>query len=210
MILLSQNAECPSRCFVCDHFTLIQDDEPVRHWDHIFQPMLTDQDGRAQLSVDAAKGLQEVCCCNGVQLAGGLVQDQHIRLQNHDGGQIQKLLLTAGELGHFHVEPGLDAEEAGHLSHSSTNCSILKAQAFQPEGKLVPDLVGDDLAVRILEDEADFFSLGTAVHLLQHSAVEQNHTLFFAVWSQNCLELPQQGRLTAAGRTGQHRKVTGM
>ena len=117
VIFLSQNAECPSRCFVCDHFTQIQNDEPVRHWDHIFQPMLTNQDGSPKLPVDAAKGLQEVCCCNGVQLAGGLVQDQHLRLQNHDGGQIQKLFLTAGELGHFHVKPGLDSEEACHFSN---------------------------------------------------------------------------------------------
>ena len=97
---ISQDLKRTNRVIVCNHFTLVQDDQPVCHGDHIFQPVFTNQDGGSQFPVDAPQGLQKVRCRNGVQLAGWLIQDQHIRLQHHNGCQIQKLFLSAGKLGH--------------------------------------------------------------------------------------------------------------
>ena len=77
----------------------------------LLQPVLRQEDGGAQLAVDAAQRLQKVGGGDGVQLAGRLVQDQHTGLHHHDGGQAQQLLLAAGQLIHRLVEPALDTEK---------------------------------------------------------------------------------------------------
>ena len=80
VLAISQDLKRTNRIIVCNHFTLIQDDQPICHGDHIFQSMLADQNRSAQFPVDSAQGLQKVRGRNWVQLAGGFVQDQHIRL----------------------------------------------------------------------------------------------------------------------------------
>ena len=77
----------------------------------LLQPVLRQEDSGTQLPVDASQRLQKVGGGDGIQLAGGLVQDQHLGLHDHDGRQTQKLLLAAGKLLHRLVEPVLNAEK---------------------------------------------------------------------------------------------------
>ena len=77
----------------------------------LLQPVLRQEDGGTQLPVDASQRLQKVGGGDGIQLTGGLVQDQHLGLHDHDGRQTQKLLLAAGKLLHRLVEPVLNAEK---------------------------------------------------------------------------------------------------
>ena len=84
MVFISQNFKGADGRIVRDDPATIHDDEPVGHRDHILQPMLTNEDRGTQFPVDAAQGLQEIRGSDGVQLAGRLVQDQKLRLQNHD------------------------------------------------------------------------------------------------------------------------------
>ena len=88
------------------------------------------------------------------------------------------------------MEPGLNAEEAGHFRNPSPNGSVIHSQAFQTESQLMPHLVGDDLAIRILENKTDFGRLGTVVHFFQHSSVKEDRTFLLTVRSKNCFELP--------------------
>ena len=145
---------------------VVSQNPPVFH-DHaavggvedVLQAMLGDKHGGAQLPVDFLHGVEKVRGGNGVKLAGGLVQDQDLGLHGHDRGQVQQLLLPAGELRHIPVKPALDAEIAGHLRHTQAHGFLVAAQALQAEGQLVPDLIGNDLAVRVLHDETDFRGL---------------------------------------------------
>ena len=124
-----------------------------------------------------------------------------------NGCQVQKLFLTAGELGHFHVEPGLNAKEAGHFRNPSPNGSVIHPKAFQAKGQFMPDLIGDDLAVRVLQDEADLGGLSAVVYFLQRNTVKENNTFPFSVRRKDSLQLTKHGGLSAAGRAGQHGEV---
>ena len=73
----------------------VQHQQLVRHGQHLVQLMLRENDRGSKLPVDPLHRRQEIRGGNGVQLAGGLVQKQHPGLQDHGGGQVQKLLLPA-------------------------------------------------------------------------------------------------------------------
>ena len=65
------------------------------------------------------------------------------------------------------VEQLLQPEELRHLRHPQADGLLIQPQIFQPEGQLVPHLVGDQLAVRVLHHVADAGALvpeGQAVH----------------------------------------------
>ena len=143
---------------------MLHDHHPVGGGEHILQTVFREDDGGAQLLIDLFDGVEEVRRGDGVQLAGRLVQNEHLRLHGHDGGQVQQLLLPPGEFADILMEPALDAEVAGHLRHAQAHGALVAAQALQPEGQLVPDLVGDDLAVRILHHIADLAALAALIH----------------------------------------------
>ena len=165
--------------------------------------MLGDQNGGAQLPVDFFQCIQKIGGGNGVQLAGGLVQDQNFRLHDHHGGQIQQLLLPAGERRYLPVEPILDAEKAGHLRHPQPHDALLAAQVFQPEGQLVPHLIGDDLVVRVLHHKADLSGLLPQADLGQGHTIQRDLAASAPVGGQHGFQMPQQGGLSAAGLAAQ-------
>ena len=141
-------------------------------------------------------------------MAGWLVQNQHLRLHSHNGGQIQQLLLAAGEGGHIPMEPVLNAEIAGHFRNPGTHGLLVAAQAFQAEGQLVPDLVRDDLIVRVLHDKADFCRLIPVGNLTQGHAVKENLPTAFSAGGQHGFQLTQQGAFPTAGGTAQDKKFS--
>ena len=186
-----------------DELSAVQHQHLVAVGEDLLQPVLGAQDGGAQLPVDAGHRRQKVRSGDGVQLGGGLVQNQHTGLHHHNGSQVQKLLLSAGKLGNIPVKPVLDAEKAGHLRHPAADGGGVAAQALQAEGQLVPHLVGDDLVVRILQHEADAGALLPPGQGLQGLPLKQDAPLPEAVGGQGGLELPQQGGLSAAGGAAQ-------
>ena len=168
--------------------------------------MLRQHNGGAQLAVDLAQHRQKVRRGDGVKLAGRLVQNQHIRLHGHDGRQIQKLLLPAGQLRDTLIKPSLNAEKGCHFRHAAAYGGRILAQAFQPEGQLMPHLIGDDLVFRRLLHKADAGSLCTLVHLLQRRIAEANAARADTVRGQRRLQLPQQRGFSAARGAAQHHK----
>lgn len=107
--------------------------------------------------------------------------------------------LAAGELIHFLMEPVLDAEEGGHLRHAATDGGRVAAQALQSEGQLMPDLVGDGLLLRGLEDEADISGLLMGRQVIQRLTVEEDTALGRTVGAQGGLQLAEKRGLAAAG-----------
>ena len=189
-----------------------QEPAPVQHrhaagqGEGLLQPVLGEENGGAQLSVDLAQSGQEIGRGDGVQLTGGLVQNQHRGLHGHDRGQIQKLLLSAGQLGDVFVKPGLDAEKGGHFGHPPADGGGVIAQALQAEGQLMPHLIGDELVLRGLEYEANARRLLPLVQLVQGDALKADLPQPVAMGGQHRLELAQQGGFAAARRAAQHPK----
>ena len=210
MLSVAQDRKSANGRIVCDQLTLVEDQQSVRHGDHIFQSVFTNQDGGAQFPVDTSQSLQKVRCRDWVQLAGGFVQNQNVRLQYHNGCQIQKLLLTTGKLRNRSMKPGLDTKETGHFRHSSPDGGSVHPKALQTEGQLMPDLIGDDLAFGVLHHKTDFCGLGAVIHLSQRLAVEKDHTFLFTVGSKDSFELSKHGGFAAPGRACQHCKITGV
>ena len=179
-----------------------------RQRERLLQPVLGEEDGGAQLPVDLPQRGQKVTCGNGVQLAGGFVQDEDGGLHGHNGGQIQKLLLSAGELRDVFIKPGLDAEEGGHLRHPAADGGRVVPQALQPKGQLVPHLVGDHLVFRALLDKADALALRPLVQFPQQLALKEDGPAALPVGRQGPLQLPQEGALPAARWAAEHHKFT--
>ena len=121
--------------------------------------MFGQKDGRSQLAVDLAEGGKEVGCGNGVELARRLVQNQHFWLQDHNGSEIQELLLPTGQLCDRLIKPFLNPEKRCHFCDAAANGRRVIAEGFQPERQLVPDLVGRDLILRTLLHKADLLGL---------------------------------------------------
>ena len=162
--------------------------------------MLRQQDRGAQFPIYFSDGGQEIRGGDGVQLAGGLVQDQDGGLHGHDGGQVQELLLAPGKLCDILIEPSLYSEEGGHFRHPAADGGGIISQAFQAEGQLVPDFIRDDLILRTLLHEADAGALVPVTDFFQRRPLKQNLAAQVSGRSQYGLELPQQGRFPAAGR----------
>ena len=183
---------------VGDHFSAVHHDGAVSVGENILHPMLRNEDGRSQFCVDLPQGVQKIRSRNGVKLAGGFVQDQNFRLHGHDGRQVQQLLLSAGQIGHVSVEPVLNAEIAGHFRHPGAHSLLVAAQAFQPEGQLMPDLVRHDLIVRILHDEAHLRGLIPLTHIFQRNAVDADVPASLSVGRKHRFQVPQQRCFAAA------------
>ena len=182
----------------------IHDDGPVGIGEDILHTVFGDDDGGAQFDIDFPDGVEKIGSGNGVQLAGGLIQDQHFRLHGHDGSQIEKLFLTTGEIAHISVEPVLNAEIAGHFRYPGPHGGLVTAQAFQTEGQLVPDFVGDDLVVGVLHDIADFRRLHLLGQVGEGGTIEKDLTAALAEGGQGGFQMLQQGGLAAAGFAAEH------
>ena len=197
-LLLPQQAADPAGRVVGRHAALLHDHDPVGPVEDILQTVLRQDDRRAQLPVDLANRVQKVRGGDGVELTGRLVEDQNIGLHGHDGGQVEKLLLPAGQIGHVPVKPVLNAEVTGHLRHPQAHGLLVAAQALETEGQLMPDLVRDDLAVRVLHDVANPGRLLPRIHCLERTSVKEDFAAPSAVGCQYRLEVAQERRLAAA------------
>ena len=154
--------------------------------------MLAQDDRCAELAADARHGVQEIGGRNGVELGRRLVEQQYARLQRHDGGQIQKLLLPAGQSLYRAGEPLFNAEKARHLRHAAADDLRGKAEALHAEGQLVPHAVRDDLLVRLLQHKADLGGLPPCIESGKRLAEEGNISRKAAVRRQRGLQRAQQ------------------
>ena len=169
--------------------------------------MLRQNDRRAKLPVDLAESRQKIRRGNGVKLARRLVENQHFWLQDHNGSEIQELLLPTGQLCDRLIKPFLNPEKRRHFRNAAANRRRIVAEGFQPECQLMPDLIRDDLILRALLHKADSFSLFALVKGIQISALEQNLTASASMRRENSFELPQKRTFSASGRTAKHQKL---
>ena len=165
------------------------------------------EDGRSQFAVDLAKRRKKIRRGNRVKLARRLVQNQHFWLQDHNGSEIQELLLPAGQLCDRLIKPFLNPEKRRHFRNSAANGRGIIAEGFQPERQLVPDLVGRDLILRTLLHKADFFRLFALGQFVEILSVKQNFSGTSAMRREDSFELPEQRTFAASGGAAKHQKL---
>ena len=124
--------------------------------------------------------------------------------------QIQQLILTAGELAHVALEPVRDAEVAGHLRDPAADDALRQTQVLQPEGQLVPDLVGDDLLLGALHHVADLAGRYALRQLLLGDAVVIHAALHAADGCKLPLQQAHQRGFARAGGADQREKIAGL
>ena len=121
--------------------------------------MLAKNNRDAELVFHAQKALQEVVCRNRVKLCGRLVQNQQLRREHERGSKVYELLLPARQLGGVFVKQVGNPEKCRRFRDACADFFGRLAEIFEREGKLVPDLVADKLAVGILHNKADALRL---------------------------------------------------
>ena len=172
-----------------------------------FQAVFGQEDGRTKLAVDFAEGGKKIRCGDGVKLACRLVEDQDFWLEHHDGRQIQKLLLPAGQLRDGLIEPRLNAEKRCHLRDAAANRRRIVAEGFQPERQFVPDLIRDDLILRALLHKANLLGLFALGQHVEVSAVKKDFTVSASMRREDSFQLPQKRTFAAARGAAKHQKL---
>ena len=190
-----------------DDASAVHDDDAAGQREGVLQAVLRQQDRRPELPVDLPHRGEELPGRDRVELARRFVQNEQLRLHHHDGGEVEKLLLAAGELGHVIVVPLLDAEEGRHLRDAAADGGRVEAERFQAEGQLVPDLVRHDLVFRVLLHIADRDRLRELVEPVQRLPVKEDAAAAPPVRGHSGLELPQQRGLAAAGRAAEYDEI---
>ena len=180
---------------------LVHDKQPARRRDDFLQTVLDHYYGKAHVRVEFADRCDKIGRRNGVQLAGGLVQDQQTRLHHHYGRQVQKLLLAAGKIRDVHLEPVFYVEIAGDLRHPAADDVLRHPQVLQPEGQLVPDLVRHYLMLRPLHDETHSGGRSPCVYIRKGHAVQQHLAADVSHGDQLLFEHAKKRGLSAARRT---------
>ena len=169
--------------------------------------MFCENDCGPQFPVNAGKHLKKLPGCQRIQLTGGLVQQQHLRLHNHDGGQVQHLLLSPGQFRRRTIKPALHTEKSRHLRHPPLHHIIWQAEIFQAERQLVPDHVRHNGLRRILLHETDLGGADEIVHLGNLRSHIYHAPGKISAGNQILLHHPKQRALAAAGRTADQIKT---
>ena len=170
--------------------------------------MLCKDDCKAEILIELAQRGEKIRGGNGVKPACRLIKDEHIRPHYCDRCQIHELLLTSGELRNvFHKKLG-QAEIACHLCNGKAHFSLIPAEAFRAEGKLVEHLVGDYLVIRVLKDKAYAPCLLCLCDLAERFTEKQNISFGFAMVGKTCLKPAQERTLSAAARAADKSNLT--
>ena len=145
---------------------------------------------------------------NRIQLCGGFVQQQYLRLHDHNGGKAQKLLLSAGKGAHIPLKPVLYAKIAGHFRNPAADGICGKTQVFQPKGQLMPNLIRYDLLLRPLHDKA--YAAGAFPGRKRKKVLfsQPDHAGLLSLWCQFRFQQPQQCGFSAAGSAHKRNKLS--
>ena len=146
-----------------------QVDHPVYIRQHALQPVLGEQDGQAQVGVEAHQGVEHILGRLGIQLRRRLVQHQDMRSQRQGGADRHALALAAGECLERPVAQRLQVQQVERLLDAHPHLLRGHGGVFQRKGDLVLDPVHDELRLGILEDKPDVAAehLGRGRHRVQ-------------------------------------------
>ena len=131
-----------------DLAALAHDRDPVAHLDRLVDVVGDEEDGLADLRLQAQELVLEALAVDRVDRAEGLVHQHHQRVGGERPGDPDPLLLAAGELRRVAVaELGVEADQLEQLGDAGRGPVLLPAQQLRHGG----DVLGD----RAVGEEAD-------------------------------------------------------
>ena len=122
---------------------------------HILEPVLDDDDGRAGLPLDLVDELDGLLAGRRVEVGQRLVEEQHVHVVDEDARERHALLLPAGELARRVMEMIPHADERGGLFDPLMQLRLAHAVVLRREGDILRHREPDELAVRVLQHRAD-------------------------------------------------------
>ncbi len=142
-----------------ENFSVLHQQQTVAVGSQLLRLLFNHQDGNAgfrQLLHDA----ENLFGTGGIQLGGGLVEDQKLRLHGQHRCNGHALQLSAGKVEGIPVPEFPDAQLTQHRLYTLTDLLRCDAQILQTVAHLVKDgvLGAGQLVKGILEDQSDFLT----------------------------------------------------
>jgi len=116
--------------------------------------VLGEDDGGACVLRESAHGGEQLLGAHGVELRGGLVEEQKVRLRGDDSGEGDLLELASGEFRQRGVAQARKAEGDERLLDEAGDGVAVDAEVLEAEGDLALDGGHDGLVFGVLEDQA--------------------------------------------------------
>lgn len=147
--------DLPGRAVRHDPASRGQHDDPVYEMHERVYFVLDDDHRVAARTLEPLHRSEEPALPGGVEVRRRLVEDKYLRAHREDRGERHPLLLAAGERVHLPPTRPSYAHVGEGLVYAAVHLLRRYAQVLQAEGHLVFHLSGDELRLRVLEDQAD-------------------------------------------------------
>ncbi len=185
-----------------------QKQQSVGHGENLLGAVFDHDDRQPELPVQPGNRREKIFRGNRVKLCRRLVEQEDLRLHDHDRGEVEQLLLSTGQLGGFALEQVIHAEIRRHLRHPAADGLPRQSHVFRSERQLVPHAIGDNLLLGTLQDKPD--RGGRRVPVLPHltDATPGNLPAPRADRRQLPLEQAQKRRFSASGLSADREKIT--
>jgi hypothetical protein len=180
-------------------------DDPVDQGEPRLGVVVDDEQGGVAARGDPADRLAHQRGTVGVQLRGGLVEQQQARLGSQRPGEHQPLLLPSGEGAGGPVTAVGEAHLGQHAVDGRPDPLARHSGVLQPERDVVPGAGHDQLRVGVLEDDA-----GAGPGVPRRPAVDGDRAgLLPLLRAEQPGERVQQGGLARPGRAGEQHPLAG-
>ena len=131
---------------------LAERDDAVAALERGRRPLLGDEHRGAALAREPLDEVEERLRAAGVELRGGLVEQQQLRLERERRGEADPLQLAARELGDVPLGEVLRADRSERGVGARQDLLARRAEVLEPEGDLGLDARHHHLVLGVLED----------------------------------------------------------
>src|SRR6476659_1801914 len=133
----------------------LEEEHAVGNFERQSRTLFGEQHRRAAVARQPQRQLDQPLGGLGVELRGGLVEQQELRLEREGRREADPLQLAARKLGHEPAGEVLGTHQAQSLEGAGLYLCWWSADVLQPEGDLVEHAGKDDLVLGVLEKRGD-------------------------------------------------------
>jgi hypothetical protein len=147
------------------------------------------------------EGLEEVfefAAATGVEVAGGLVEDEDGGLAGEDAGETDAAFFAAGEVMGEAVIEACQANLGEAFRDACGDFGRVEAELLGSEGDVFEDGGAEELIVGVLEEEADLAADGIEVVADGGLAEDADGAVLGGFFREQAVEMEQQGGLAGA------------
>ena len=186
-----------------DLAALAHDRDPVAHLDRLVDVVGDEEDGLADLRLQAQELVLQALAVDRVDRAEGLVHQHHQRVRRQGAGDADALLLAAGELRRVALgEVGVEPDQGQQLGAPRRGALLLPAEQLGHGGDVLGDrAVGEeaDLLDHVADLAPQLRRVAVAHRVLADEDVALGHL-------DRAVDHPHRRRLAAAARARRGRR----